>query len=133
MKINFNPHYQVFQDKVVKCNMECIISDCEELVYVNEFRGYPINIEALPDRKIVQSFSVTAIAKCDPKDTFDIETGRRIAESRATIKALNIIDGLIDNTRQDLNNIKDKLRSYSIKTNLILNKENKHLELLIND
>lgn len=35
-------------------------------------------------------FNVSAVAKCNDDDTFDVETGKRIAESRAKKKAFGI-------------------------------------------
>lgn len=131
MKINFNTNYQVFGDKVVKCTIVCTLTDCNEFMYIPNFRGCPIKIEALPNRKLVQSFVVTAIAKCDPKDEFDLEIGKRIAESRANIKALKIVSRLAKKSREFLAKADARLVEGYNKAEYILAKEESHLNILL--
>lgn len=131
MKINFDTKYHVFGDKVVKCTILCTLTDCNELIYIPNFRGCPIKIEALPNRELIQSFEVTANAKCDPKDKFDLETGRRIAESRASIKALKIISGIAKKSREFLAKADMKLIEDYNKAEYILTREESHLNILI--
>lgn len=131
MKLKLNSYYQSFQDKVVKCVTHCVIEDCEELVYFPKFRDCDMTIEALPNGTIIQSFEVSALAKCDPQDSFDYVKGKRIAESRACIKAFKIVDGLIEKSREMLTKTDNLLIKAYNRNGYNLAKEEAHLNILL--
>lgn len=129
MKINFNTNYQVFGNNVVKCTSVCTLSNCNELMYTPVFRGYTIKLNSV-NKKLVQSFTVTSIAKCNPNDKFNLETGKRIAESRARTKALRLIYGLIEKDRKYFAEVCTKLLQDSNKVWFTLTNEQDHLDNL---
>lgn len=65
---------------VLKCDMQLEKHPAWRDIYSNMWAKLPIVGE-------YGEFKVKAIAKCSEEDTFDIETGKRIAESRAKSKA----------------------------------------------
>lgn len=69
------------QSKVVVCIMECSIP---HLPYFNHIMDKFHEVSG-PN----YSFTVKGTAKCGPRDTYDEQTGMRIAESKAKEKALN--------------------------------------------
>lgn len=96
------PTYQTFNGRVVKCTLKCtaIFEDVDAIV--------PIEVELPPHNCEVSYcykdkgkdmealiFTTTGIAKCDESDTFCEETGRRIAESKASIKAYSSLRKLL--------------------------------------
>ena len=133
MKIHFRPHYLTRSKNTVECVLSCVLKDCNELVYIPSYRGCEITMTALPDKSLEHSFVVIASAKCDPDDEFNLTKGKRIAESRAAIKAMKVIYGILATNKSMYDNIDAKILNSMAKTNRILNKERKHLEMLINN
>lgn len=95
------PTYQVFNGRVVKCTLKCtaIFEDIDTIV--------PLGVELPPHCDLRYCYkdkgkdmeaiilTTTGIAKCDKSDTFCEETGRRIAESKASIKAYSSLKKLL--------------------------------------
>ena len=133
MKIHFKSHYLTPTKNTVECILSCTLTDCNELIYISNYRGCEITLEALPDKSLIHSFAVKASAKCDPDDVYNLTKGKRIAESRATIKAMKIIYGILATNKDVYNAADNKILNSMAKTNRILNKERKHLEMLINN
>lgn len=130
MKINFNTEYKVFKNHTVKCTLECVLTDCNEILHMPIVRRCVINFDETNDRTTL-SFIVSAVAKCDPIDDFNLETGKRIAESRANIKALKVVSDLIQESRNIVSKINTKLAEDFNKTEFILAREKSHLDILI--
>lgn len=82
-----------------------------------------------------ENFKVVALSRCSPMDTFNEETGRRIAESRAKIKAYSRAMGyqkdLCNYLRQSYNaylKMDEGVRFCGV----LVKREKEHLEQLIN-
>lgn len=83
------PKYSVNTDnKVVVCTIKCELdlSTITNRVMVEDLRVF----NKLPMIDDYGCFTVKAKSRCHPSDTFDIVKGRRIAESKAKIKAFHI-------------------------------------------
>lgn len=136
MKINLEPKFSVFNNKVVKCELECeVLVPCycsdyhtrSKLEFDYTIRPYDKNY----DWEFI-GFKVDAIAKCDPTDTFDEVVGKRIAESRATIKALNAAGRLLEVVFvEKVLKVNDFIADADEKIGRIFEKELKHLDTLL--
>lgn len=135
MKINLEPKFSVFNNKVVKCDLKCSM-----LIpyYALEYRdhnklGFDYIIETADgDEYEYIVFNVSAIAKCDPTDTFDEVAGKRISESRATIKALNTAGRVLEYIfEKRVLKFGDYIADADEKLNRIFEKELKHLDTLL--
>lgn len=108
--------YKVFNDKVVVCTLEYRVQ------YPN--RGW---------RHIDEYYTITGKAKCSDYDLFDLETGKRIAESRATLKLYKIIKNRM---RAYMRAVKNELISITDdygKINRMIDTEDRHYKTLIKD
>lgn len=72
------------EKKVVVCVLECDMQLQKHPAWIDI---YPKMWANLPLVDLDGTFKVRAIARCNEEDAFDIETGKRIAESRAKSKA----------------------------------------------
>ena len=77
----------VQEDEKVICTIDCKV--------VPWLCGEPLESEAF-------EFSVSAHAKCSPADDFDLTTGKRIAETRASLKVWRTIKGKLAERASDL-------------------------------
>lgn len=84
-KINYiiNP-----EEKIIICIMQCCIDYYKTLPKVDIFRS--IWGHKLPYIGHQGTFTVKAIAKCSEGDIFDEKIGKKLAESRANLKAFKI-------------------------------------------
>lgn len=114
------PTYQVFNGRVVKCTLKCtaVFEDVDAIV--------PIEVELPPHNCEVSYcykdkgkdmealiFTTTGIAKCDESDAFCEETGRRIAESKASIKVYNSLEKLLFKANERLlDMVRETARDY---------------------
>lgn len=108
--------YKVFNAKVVVCTLKY------EVRYPHRDWGY--------DEEL---YTITGKAKCSDYDFFDLETGKRIAESRATLKLYKIIKNKM---RVYMRDVKDELISITDdygKINRMIDTENHHYKILIED
>lgn len=76
-------------------------------------------------------FTVIGIARCNPEDIFDIELGKKIAESRASIKAFKFYSEYIRQCSLNINRLYTHLDSISDKYKSIATKEEGHLKFLL--
>lgn len=76
------------------------------------------------------SFVVKAKAKCSPEDTFNKETGIRIAESRAHMKALDKASKYVEGVLSKLSLITSDLKQDYNKFSSAFNKEVSHIKEL---
>ena len=133
MKVYYSPEFKVFNNKVVKCSIRCLIKEYNNFITpVSKLRG----IE-LTKRQVVNNtfciFTVSGIAKCDKHDTFDLEKGKRIAESRAMIKSFQIISDLAILSKKELAKKDNALTDYFNRAEYLLAREKDHLNTLIDD
>ena len=74
-------------NKVVVCTLECDMQlnkhPAWDAIDYRMFKNFP-------NAHCYGKFTVKAKARCNTTDTFDVETGRMIAESRAKAKMFNI-------------------------------------------
>ena len=74
-------------NKVVVCTLECDMQlnkhPAWDAIDYRMFKNFP-------NAHYYGKFTVKAKARCNATDTFDVETGKRIAESRAKAKMFNI-------------------------------------------
>ena len=74
-------------NKVVICTLECDMQlnkhPAWDAIDYRMFKNFP-------NAHYYGKFTVKAKARCNATDTFDVETGKRIAESRAKAKMFNI-------------------------------------------
>ena len=74
-------------NKVVVCTLECDMQLNKHPAWdAIDYRMF----ENFPNAHRYGKFTVKAKARCNATDTFDVETGKRIAESRAKAKMFNI-------------------------------------------
>ena len=74
-------------NKVVVCTLECDMQLNKHPAWdAIDYRMF----ENFPNAHRYGKFTVKAKARCNAPDTFDVETGKRIAESRAKAKMFNI-------------------------------------------
>ena len=74
-------------NKVVVCTLECDMQLNKHPAWdAIDYRMF----ENFPNAHRYGKFTVKAKARCNATDTFDVETGRMIAESRAKAKMFNI-------------------------------------------
>lgn len=112
------------QSKVVVCIMECSIPQlpycCHIMRKFHEVSG--------PD----YHFTVKGTAKCGPKDTYDEQTGMRIAESKAKEKAISKAYKIMQHYRsivkENLNVFENSIEFFDRE----LYRENSHLCDLMN-
>lgn len=130
MKIKTNIEYKVFKEKVVVCNINYKVTDID---FRCIRKTYTYNNTPLKFYYDTVEFDVSAKAKCSPYDIFNIEIGKRIAESRATIKAMKVISALLEDGANYHFNRVTELSGYNTKVENILYKKMKHLNDLLND
>lgn len=112
------------QSKVVVCIMECSIPhlpyNCHILRKFHEVSGPAYH------------FTVKGTAKCGPRDTYDEQTGMRIAESKAKEKAISKANKIMQHYRsivkENLNVIENSIEFFDRE----LYRENSHLCDLMN-
>ena len=108
--------YKVFNAKVVVCTLKY------EVRYPHKDWGY-----------YEEFYTITGKAKCSDYDFFDLETGKRIAESRATLKLYKIIKNRM---RDYMRAVKDELITLTDdygKINRMIYTEDHHYKILIKD
>lgn len=127
MKIYFKPKYSVYQEKVVKCTLDCILDVCAQ----NDLGSRTIEYLFFVDKTLESTFSVSAVAKCSPEDKFCLETGKRIAESRASIKALRIAKHKIKKIKKALEGSTFRAEEVYTKISNMLVREQNHLSTLL--
>lgn len=81
--------YRVNEEKrtvacILICNMQLRKHPAFEMHFYSQWR------KRMPKVDCNGEFTVSATAKCSEDDTFDVEVGKRIAESRAKQKAFKI-------------------------------------------
>lgn len=69
---------------VLKCNVDLVCHPCFMMIDYGKHR------KLLPNVSSNGKFTVTSIVKCHKDDTFDEVKGKRLAESKAKIKAFNV-------------------------------------------
>ena len=88
---------------------------------------------ATRDRRIYCRHTFVATAKCSPLDTFDENKGKRIAESRAKVKAFKYYMNVYTKISQVLNNASVEILNTALACKYAGETELKHINELDND
>ena len=90
-------------NKVVICSLECDMQMCKHPAWIS------INDNAwrkkFPNVNYDGEFTVKAKARCNATDTFDVEKGKRLAESRAKAKMFSVAERVWQEIAQYLGNM----------------------------
>ena len=78
-----------------------------------------------------ETFTISKTAKCSKDDVFDVELGKKIAESKVMLFALKNHKFLIKELTMDFFNIAKRFDNYACIYAEKLNKEGKHYEFLV--
>lgn len=76
-------------------------------------------------------FTTKAVSRCNPEDTFDVEKGKRIAESRAKAKAFTIATNVYFCIHKGLEKVLDQIATSNQACSLAASVEEEHVEELI--
>ena len=90
-------------NKVVICSLECDMQMHKHPAY-NCFSGEAFQ-KRMPLVRWCGEFTVRAKARCNTTDTFDIEKGKRLAESRAKAKMFSVAERVWQEIAQYLGNM----------------------------
>lgn len=132
MKIRFGvPEFRIFQEKVTKCNMTVDVVDCNKDVLKNLRLFEFLNETCIEVGETSFGFTVEAITKCSPKDYFDKVVGERVAESKATIKALKVINAVLTEGEKALRKSLVQNSNDLLRLEDIMLREKKHLTNLM--
>lgn len=132
MKIRFGiPEFRIFQEKATKCNMTVDVIDCNKDVLKNLRLFEFLNETCIEVGETSFGFEVEATTKCSPKDTFDKVVGERVAESKATIKALKVINAVLTKGEKALRKSLVQNSNDLLRLEDIMRREQKHLTNLM--
>ena len=132
MKIRFGiPEFRRFQERVTKCNMTVDVIDCNKDVLKNLRLFEFLNETCIEVGETSFGFEVEAITKCSPKDTLDKVVGERVAESKATIKALKVINAVLTKGEKALRKSLVQNSNDLLRLEDIMLREKKHLTNLM--
>lgn len=112
MKLYQNANFQEFNGKVVKCTLS------GKLSYVEPFTNILKEEE----------FSTIGYAKCHKEDSFNLEKGKRIAESKASIKFYKKVRYFYNkNLFKKLRKFENEFNKDYSKVNRLIKNEENHL------
>lgn len=77
------------------------------------------------------SFTTKAVSRCNSEDTFDVEKGKRIAESRAKAKAFTIATNVYFCIHKNLEKVLDQIATLNQACSIAAFVEEEHVEELI--
>ena len=112
-------------NKVVVCTLQCDVQFEKHKAYLYIFDS--MYKKKLPYIKC-GSFEVKAKARCNASDTFNVETGKRIAESRAKAKAFRTAKKLWNEIVKSLKNAAKSCEDTALACNIALDNELKHVK-----
>lgn len=116
------------ENKVVVCIMKCDM----QLMDSKFWSAIPIDLwkNKLPKVDSWGNFIVTAKARCNAEDAFDVVTGRRIAESRAKAKAFKTAQKVYSHIADYMIGIYKEVGNLKKACNIAYDVEVKHVEEL---
>ena len=92
----------------------CIITGCSNIA-VSRIVRYTKHIVNLSNTKRYQlADEYVGVAKCNEKDTFDVQTGKRIALTKAKKARANAVNRMIAKFNNDMGIVCDKLNTFGI-------------------
>ena len=111
-------------NKVVVCTLECDMQlnkhPAWDAIDYRMFKNFP-------NANYYGKFTVKAKARCNATDTFDVETGRMIAESRAKAKMFNISSRVYKLCSDALTKIAKECSNSSVACEKAMMIENNHV------
>lgn len=115
-------------NKVVICIMKCDM----QIMDSKFWSAIPIDLwkNKLPKVDVYGCFTVTAKARCNAEDAFDVVTGRRIAESRAKAKAFKTAQKVYGHITDYMMSIYKEAGNLKRACNIAYDVEVKHIEEL---
>lgn len=123
LKIEQPKFYIHSHKKIVVCELQCSLPD---LPYKRK-----IDYKYFSDAQIYREFKVKASAKCRPGDEYNEETGIKIAESKATVKAYDKARRILEDYKDIIGKEWDKANTSVDFFEQMLGRECMHLESLI--
>lgn len=120
LKIEQPKYYIHSHKKIVVCELNCEI---QELPFKAK-----INRKYFNDSQWYGEFKVKASAKCGPGDEYNEETGMKIAESKAMVKAYDKARRILENYLDVIGKEWDKARNSVDFFEYVLGRECMHLE-----
>ena len=135
VKLHFKkPHYIVSGNAVI-CQLEYSIDPAIFHIGIKDYYYCPaMLIKKYPTHDNLICFGrgrVVGRARCAEEDDFDEEKGKRIAESRATFKAHEVVSRLLEEALQITTAKLDRLyRHNAISQSIIAIREYEHLKTL---
>lgn len=122
IKIGQPKFYIHSHKKIVVCELKCEITDLP-------YKG-KISRKYFNDEPWYGEFTVKASAKCRPEDVYNEETGMKIAESKAILKAYDKARRVLEDYKEIIGKEWDKARNSIDFFETVLYREIKHLESL---
>lgn len=123
LKIGQPKFYIHSHKQIVVCELKCELPD---LPYMGK-----ISRKYFKDEPWYGEFIVKASAKCRPGDEYNEETGLRIAESKAMLKAYDKARKVLEDYKEIIGKEWDKARNSVDFFDMVLSRELKHLENLV--
>lgn len=123
LKIEQPKFYIHSHKKIVVCELNCEI---QELPFKAK-----INRKYFNDSQWYGEFKVKASAKCRPGDEYNEETGMKIAESKAMIKAYDKARRILEDYKEVIGKEWDKASRSTDFFELVLGRECMHLESIV--
>ena len=123
LKIEQPKFYIHSHKKIVVCELNCEI---QELPFKAK-----INKKYFNDSQWYGEFKVKASAKCRPGDEYNEETGMKIAESKAMIKAYDKARRILEDYKEVIGKEWDKASRSTDFFELVLGRECMHLESIV--
>lgn len=123
LKIKQPKYYIHSHKKVIVCELNC---DIPELPFKSKIQRKYFHNEPW-----YGEFKVKASAKCRPGDEYNEETGMKIAESKAMMKAYDKARRILEDYKELVDKEWNKADSSVEFFNRMLGRENRHLENIV--
>lgn len=120
LKIEQPKFYIHSHKKIVVCELRC---ELPELPFIGK-----VSRKHFTDEIFYGGFKVKASAKCRPGDEYNEETGMRIAESKAMVKAYDKARRILEDYLEVIGKAWDKARNSVDFFEYVLGRECMHLE-----
>ena len=115
---------------VCECTTKIDWWNLKNSTYHNIPSDWDKNIDSVFKNNSYPEFTVRAIAKAHPNDVFNIETGKRIAKSKANIKVYYKIKTCLRKMVKSVEKLQKNLQEHYHDISYLTNKEFDHLDSL---
>lgn len=113
------------ENEVVVCELKCDMQLNKHPAWT--FLNDNMWRKKFPKVSWTGEFTVKAVARCNAADTFDVEKGKRIAESRAKAKMFDIASRVYKLCADAITRISVECRNSSIICEVVEDNENNHV------